>query len=264
MLVILLSFIVIGIIAPYFTYDPYDFITYYTTPPSNDHLLGTDTRGRDILARLIVGIRDSITLGAVAAILSLAIALLVGGLGGFIGGAVDESVNLFSNVFLVIPTMPILVILSLLLVQRSIFLVAGIIALTSWAGAARAIRSQILSLRSRKFVDLARITGKSNLGILIKEILPNMLSYIFVLFCGSIGGAMIAEAGISLLGLGPSTTITLGIMFHEAIVTHALLRGSWWIFLPPGIMLTIIPATLLLLGSVIDDVFNPKMVKQYG
>ena len=250
-------------IGPYVTVDPYEFMTFRAEPPSDEHRLGTDTRGRDLLARLVVGIRESVLVGVVAGMLTLLIALVIGGLGGFIGGALDDILNLNSNVFLVIPTLPILIILSLLLEHRSIFLIAGIISLTSWAGTARAMRAQVLSLRRRSFVNLARITGKGNLSILFKEILPNMLGYVFVTFCGTVGVAMIAEAGISLLGLGPSKTVTLGLMLHEALVTGALLAGRWWIFLPPGAMLTLFPAALVIMGSVIDDAFNPKMVRQY-
>ncbi len=262
-LIVIVSFVAIGVIGPYMTPDPYDFVTYRAEPPSEEYRLGTDTLGRDVLARLVVGIRDSILLGAVAGMLSLLIIILTGGLGGFVGGVLDDVLNLNSNVFLVIPTLPILIILSLLLEHRSIFLVAGIISLTSWAGGARAMRAQVLSLKRRRFVDLARITGIGNLSILFKEILPNMLSYVFVSFCGAVGGAMIAEAGISLLGLGPSTTITLGLMLYEALATGALLGGRWWLFLPPGILLTVFPAALVIMGSAIDATFNPKMIEHY-
>ena len=145
--------------------------------------------------------------------------------------------------------------------DRSIFLVAGIIAFTSWAGPARAIRSQVLSLKTREFVNLARLSGKSKIDIVLREIFPNMLSYILITFCEVVGGAMISEAGISMLGLGPTTVTSLGSMLHWSFISQAPSMGAWWWFVPPGVVLVIFVGSLIMVASVIDDVFNPRLQK---
>jgi peptide/nickel transport system permease protein len=197
--------------------------------------------------------------GFLAGIIGLLIAFTVGGFSAYIGGLADETINTISNVFLVLPVIPILIILSVSLKERSLFTVAGFIGLIIWAGAARSLRSQVLSLKERNFVNLARISGKGTTSIIFKEIFPNMLSYVFISFCGMFGGAIMAEAGISLIGLGPTTLATLGSMLHWSIALQAIHIGVWWWFVPPGIVLISFTGALLAMGSVIDDVLNPKL-----
>ena len=216
--------------------------------------------GRDVFAQLVHGTRYSLTVGFFAGLIGLLIGFTLGGLSGYIGlMAVSESLNMLSNIFLIIPTVPLLIVLSSTLKIRSLLMVAMIIALTIWPGTARSLRSQILSLKERDFVNVARISGKSKLEIIFKELLPNMLSYVFISFCGMFGGAVMAEAGISLIGLGPTDIVTLGSMLHWSIANYALTNRVWWWFVPPGIVLISFTGSLIMLGSVIDDVLNPKL-----
>jgi len=256
---VILFIVSIGVIGPYLTLDPYKRTGGRYEPPSSTHILGTDILGRDVLALLVNGIRNSLMVGFFAGIIGLLIAFVVGGFCAYIGGLTDETINTLTNVFLVLPVIPILIILSASLKSRSLFTVAGFIGLIIWSGAARSLRSQVLSLKERNFVNLARISGKSNANIIFIEIFPNMLSYIFISFCGMFGGAIMAEAGISLIGLGPTTIETLGSMLHWAIMNQAIHIGVWWWFVPPGIVLISFTGALLALGSVIDDVINPKL-----
>ena len=241
------------------TLDPYDYTGGRYEPPSSQHILGTDILGRDVWAQLIVGIRNSLMVGFLAGAIGLLIAFLVGGFGGYIGGLLDEGINTITNVFIVLPTIPILIILSATLKQRSLLTVAGFIAIIIWSGGARSLRAQVLSLKERDFVRLARISGKSTLDIIFREIFPNMLSYVFISFCGMFGGAVMAEAGISMIGLGPTTIETLGSMLHWSIMNQAIHMGVWWWFIPPGIVLISFTGALFAMGSVIDDVLNPKL-----
>jgi len=262
-LVVVVAFIVVAVVGPYFTADPNEFVGPRYQPPSSKYPLGTDALGRDVLAQLVMGLRNSLWVAVLAGIFGMIIALVIGGFGAYAGGFLDEGLNTLSNLFLVLPTIPILIILSVLFEYRTLFLVAGIISLTNWPGSARAIRAQVLSLKRRNMVKLARLSGKGKIRIIFEEIFPNMLSYIFILFCGMLGGAMISEAGISLIGLGPTTTVTLGLMLHRAIVNQALYMKAWWWLIPPGLLLVSFTAALIVMGSVIDELLNPKMIPKY-
>jgi len=215
--------------------------------------------GRDIFAQLCVAIRDSFWVGIIAGLSSLIIAILIGGVLSYKKGLVDEGANLVTNIFLVLPELVILIIIAALLGYRSLEIVGILIGLFSWPWMARSLRSQILSLRERKFVDLARISGKSDLSIVVKEILPNMLAYVFLVLIIAVSGAVVAEAGISVLGLGPSTGFTLGKMLQLAISWNATSSGIWWYFGPPGLILTVLTGTLVMITALIDDVLNPKV-----
>jgi peptide/nickel transport system permease protein len=161
-------------------------------------------------------------------------------------------------VFLVLPELIILIVIASLLGKRSLIIVAILIALFNWAWMARSIRSQILSLKERKFVDLSRISGRSNFVIVVKELLPNMLAYIFLVLIIGISSAVVIESGISVIGLGPTEGFTLGKMLDLVIRHEAAQQGKWWYFIPPGLILVIFTGSLIMITAVIDDVLNPR------
>ncbi len=253
-ILIILGFAILGAIGPFFVADPLKSIGRPMEPPSWDHLLGTDIFGRDLFSWLVHGIRNSLMVGVLAGAISLLIAITLGGLSGYLRGFVGESINCIINIFLVIPVVPLLIILSTLSTQRSHLLVALFIGCVSaWPGSARAIRAQVLSLREKEFVNLAITTGKGDGSILFGEILPNMLSYIFLQFCGAVAHAMLSEAGISLIGLGPANVPTLGLMLHRAIQNLSILLGMWWWFIPPGVTLVILSGALYTISIVYES-----------
>jgi peptide/nickel transport system permease protein len=256
---IVIFIIVMGIIGPYFTMDPDDFTGKKYESPSWNHKLGTDLLGRDVWAQLVHGVRNSLMVGFIAGLLGLVFAFVVGGIGAYKGGWTDEGLNLISNVFLILPLIPILVIISVLFKERSLLLIAFIISIVMWPGAARALRSQVLSLKERGFVDLARISGKGSLRIVFGEIFPNMLAYVFIQFVGMVGSSIVMEAGISLIGLGPSNIATLGSILYWSIIAHAIHLGIWWWFIPPGLVILLFTGSMFMIGSLIDDVLNPKL-----
>jgi peptide/nickel transport system permease protein len=258
-LAVVIFMIIVGIIGPFFTIDPDAFSGGRNESPSWNHKAGTDIFGHDLWSRLIYGLRNSLLVGFTAGLIALIIAFMVGGIGAYRGGLFDDGLNLFSNVFLTLPTVPLLLVLSVALGQRSLFFIAFVISIILWAGAARALRSQVLSLKERGFVGLARVSGKGNLKILFGEIFPNMLAYVFIQFVGMVGAAIVAEAGISLLGLGPSDVVTLGNILHWAIGNQAVSAGIWWWFVPPGIVIVLFTGSMIMIGSVMDDVLNPKL-----
>ena len=256
---VVIFIIIVGIIGPFFTVNPNKYIGGKFEPPSWNHKLGCDLFGQDVWARLVLGIRHSLVVGFVAGSIALLIAFMMGGVGAYKGGLVDDVSNLLSNVFLTIPVVPVLIVLSVLFGHRSLYLVAAIIAIIQWPGTARALRSQVLSLKGREFVDLARILGKGDSRILFGEIFPNMLAYVFIQFVGMIGSAIVMEAGISLLGLGPTWVVTLGNMLHWAIQNQGVFMGIWWWFIPPGVVILLFTGSMIMIGSVIDDVLNPRL-----
>lgn len=256
---IILFFTILGIIGPPLTRSPTEQVGSKYEPPSWHVKLGTDCFGYDVWAQFVLGIRNSLIVGFIVGVIAIMIALLIGGSGAYKGGMIDGVTNTLSNIMLTLPMIPVLIILAALFEQRSLFLVAFILGITGWSGAARNFRSQTLSLKERNFVDLAKITGKSDFKIVFTEVLPNMLGYVFVSFVSSIGGAIMAEAGISMIGLGPTTATTLGSMLHWSIIRGAIMKEVWWWFIPPGIFLITMTGSLISVGSLIDDVLNPKL-----
>jgi peptide/nickel transport system permease protein len=258
--VIVIGITMLGVIGPFVTRDPSKIgAGGIYEPPSLAFLLGTDMAGRDVFAQLCVAIRDSLWVGIIAGFSSLGIAILLGGVLAYKKGLIDEGANFVTNVFLVLPELVILIIIAALLQGRSLVVVGILIGLFSWPWMARSIRSQILSLRERRFVDLARISGKSDLSIVVKEILPNMLAYVFLVLIIGVSSAVVVEAGISVIGLGPTEGFTLGMMLEWAISWNAPLAGKWWYFIPAGLILVILTGTLIMITAVIDDVLNPKV-----
>jgi len=255
---IVIVIILLGMIGPFFTRDPLKIIGNIYEPPSSQFLLGTDMAGRDVFAQLCNAIRDSLMVGFIAGFSAVGIAILIGAVLVYEGGVVDEGANVITNVFLVIPQLPILIFVASLLGKRSLVMVAILIGLFNWPWMARSIRSQILSLKERKFVDLSQISGKNNFTIVIKELLPNMLAYIFLVLIIGISSAVVIESGISVIGLGPTEGFTLGKMLDLVIRHEAAQRGKWWYFIPPGLILVIFTGSLIMITAVIDNVLNPK------
>lgn len=266
----------IGIIGPFVTPDPLEFrYEERGLPPlSRGHLLGTTAPwGQDVFAQLCHGIRNSLFVGILGGGLGTLIAVLVGALGPYKGGLADDISNFITNIMLVFPVYPVLLILSaiapsendvlfFILRGRSIQLVALLIALTSWPWAARTIRSQVLSLKEREFVNLARISGMRGREIVLKEVLPNMMAYVTMVFVLLAGGAMLAETGISLLGVGPlpQKYVTLGSMIYNCMNNSvASWREIWWWYVPPGVVLTLLLSAVFIMHSGMDEVFNPRL-----
>ena len=230
--------------------------------PSGAHWLGTDHLGLDMLARLVAGLRSSLYVGFLAGVVATVVGTLIGVYGGYKGGLLDDVLTAFTNLFLVIPQLIILVLLSASLQEgRSRTLIALIIGCTAWTWSARAVRAQASSLRSRDHVSLARINGYGTLGIVIFHILPYLLSYVFMVFILQTAIAILLEATISLLGLGPYDSVSLGTILNDAIKSEALLDGAWWAFFPPMILVTVIAFSLYVVNTAMEGVFNPRLRK---
>lgn len=229
--------------------------------PSATSWLGTDNFGRDVFTQLMFGTRTSLIIGAVAGSIATLIGLIIGTTAGYVGGIIEDGLMAFTNVVITIPSIVILILLSIAISTRSIVVMGLIIGVTSWPWTARAVRAQASSLRAREHVDIARISGAGTPSLIIFEILPFMLSYVVMAFVLQLSSGILQEAALSMLGLGPSGTISLGIMLQWALLWESVRTGAWWAFVPPALMLTLIAFSLLLLQSSIDEIFNPRLRK---
>lgn len=262
---VILSIILFGVVGPRVVRDPHEMnrdqvgFPRIFERPSSEFILGTDDYGHDVFAQLAHGTKNSLKVGFITGSLVVLIAVIMGSLGAYKGGWADEISMLVTNIAIVFPMLPLLIILAAFLEQRSLYLVGFLIAIVAWPWAARAIRSQVLSLKERDFVKLARATAMRDRTVAIVEVLPNMLAYILMVLVIALGGGIVAEAGISMIGLGPTETITLGTMLYWSIANETVRSGFWWLFVPPGLILTVFLVALYILHSCMDEVFNPRL-----
>jgi peptide/nickel transport system permease protein len=228
-------------------------------PPSAEHLLGTDQQGRDVLADLIYGTPTSLEIGVIAGVIGVTLGALMGLIAGYAGGIVDEVIRIIVDILLTIPSLMILIIAASMLGTVSVEAMALIIAALAWMWPARAVRAQVLTMRERMYVQLARFNGASNLRIILRELLPNLMPYLAANLVGAISGAILASVGLSTLGLGPVTRPSLGLTFYWAITYGALIRQMWWWFLPPIVIIVILFLGLFLMSQGLDQIANPRL-----
>ena len=222
-------------------------------------LLGTDNEGQSVIANLVYGTRTSLIVGLIAGTIATVIGLAVGLIAGFKGGLVDNILSSVTNILLVIPVIIVIILISVALDSRSIFVLALVIGVCSWPWLARAVRAQTTSVRTREHIDVAMMSGASFWSILVRDVLPYLLSYVVMAFVLQVSGAILFEATLSMLGLGPSGAVSLGVMLYWAIAWGSVRTGAWWAFVPPTVMLTMISFSLLLLQSSLDELFNPRL-----
>lgn len=226
-------------------------------------ILGTDNFGRDVLTELLDATKTSLRVGLIAGIVATLIGLFLGLLSGYLGGMVDNIITFVTNLFTVIPSFILLILISYSVGQaaRGVNLVATIIGLTSWTWTTRSVRSQVISLRNRDHVNLSKLSGHSMMRIVLTDILPYIASYVVMAFILQISSGILAEAQLSMLGLGPSTstTATLGLMMNWANLYAAPLNGSWWAYFPVVIMIALISFSLNLMNTGLDQIFNPQL-----
>ena len=238
---------------------PLEFSGPTEQAPSSDYWFGTTAFGQDIYAQFVNGLRAAFLVGALGGGLAWLIGAAVGFTAGYRGGWVDDVLNMLTNVVLVIPTIAILIIVAAYLEVQSYAVEAVFIGLTSWPWAARAVRAQTFSLKTREFVDVARLSGRNTRQIIVTELAPNMSSYLLMMFILLFGGAILIGATLDFLGLGPSESVSLGLMMNSAFLSSALVLGSWWWFVPPGVGIIAIVGGLYVMNVGLDEIFNPKL-----
>jgi peptide/nickel transport system permease protein len=256
---LLLFFILLAVLGPLLVQgDPNAFLGPRNQPPSFDHPLGTTGQGQDVLLQLIHGAQTSLTVGITVGILATTIGVLIGVAAAYFGGFVDELLSLTTNVFIILPGLPLLVALAAFLppgMSTMIF----VLVITGWAGSARVIRAQAMSLRARDFIAAATVAGERPLRIMTREILPNMASIVVGVFVGTVTYGIAAQAGLEFLGLGDLSRVSWGTQLYWASNNAALLQGAWWTFLPPGLCIAVVGFGLTLMNYGADEITNPRL-----
>ncbi|MEV7969690.1 ABC transporter permease [Sphaerisporangium sp. NPDC088356] len=257
---IVLAFLALGLAGPLLTAaEPNAYVGLPMQPPSGEYWFGTTTFGQDVFAQFVYGLRTTFLVGVLGGGVAAVVGMLVGFVAGYRGGLVDEILNMLTNIVLVLPALAVLLIINAYLGIRSVGAQALFIGLTSWPWAARAIRAQTFSLRTRDFVDLARLSGANTWKIITREIAPNMSSYLFMTFILLFGGSILIASSLDFIGLGPTEGVSLGLMLQNASQWSAMQLGLWWWFIPPGAGITAVVGALYVANVGLDEVFNPKL-----
>ena len=259
-LTIIMFFILMAIIGPLFVKaDPSAMTQAMLAPPSSTHLLGTTQTGQDIFAQLIDGSRPTLIVAFLSSIIATVISVAVGLAGGYLGGISDEMLSVLSNIFLVIPALPLVIVIAGYLPNKGDISVTLVIALTGWAWGARVIRAQTLSIRRRDFIEAARATGESTPRILFWEILPNETAIVTASFLFMVIFALLTAAGLAFLGLANVSEWSWGTMLYWAQNDSALQTGAWWWFVPPGLCIALLGTGLSLMNFGFDEITNPRL-----
>jgi peptide/nickel transport system permease protein len=230
--------------------------------PSAQHTLGTDSQGRDVLTMLVLGTPQTFRIGLIAGLVGVCIGLICGLVAGYLGGFVDATIRVVSDSLMTVPGIAILLVIAINVGHMTVELMGLTVAALSWMYPTRQIRAQVLSIRERPFIAVARASGASELEIIFGEIMPNLLPYIAASFVGATSGAMLASVGLEALGLGTNDVHTLGTMIYWAQKYSAVLRGQWWWFGPPIAMIATIFIGLFFVSAGIDRFANPRLRQQ--
>ncbi|MFI7277112.1 dipeptide/oligopeptide/nickel ABC transporter permease/ATP-binding protein [Streptomyces sp. NPDC049879] len=260
-LLLVVGIALFGVLGPLFTGDPNAIDSMGMTSPSGEFWLGTTQTGQDVLAQLAHATRGSLQVGLLVGVLATALSAVFGIIGAYVGGALDEGFSLFSNVMLVIPGLPLVIVIAGFVPapDRGWWTIAVVLAVTGWAASARVLRAQTLSLRNRDYVAAARVAGEKRWRIVSVEILPNLLPLLASQFVFAVIAAILSEAGLAFLGLGATNSHTLGTMLYFAQNGWALQYEAWWWFVPPGLMIAFFGCGLSLINFSIDEIINPKL-----
>ncbi len=224
-----------------------------------EHPLGTENSGRDMLALIIVGAPNSFMVGVVAAAVGMSVGIILGFTAGFVGGRADDVIRLLSDVTITIPSLMVLIVIQSLLRQVELSTMALLIALFAWPSPTRLIRAQVLTMRESGYVQMAKLSGASTFSIMFREIMPNLIPYLFASFIGNATGAILAAVGLETLGLGPQRIPTLGGTIYDAISAAAILRNMWWWWGLPTLLLAFMFIGLLLINLGFDEIANPRL-----
>ena len=232
-------------------------------PPSAEYPLGTDTMGRQLLPVLLVGTQYTLEIGLLAGTAGLLVGIILGFAAGYFGGPLDSFMRSAADIGLTIPGLAVLVVIASVLKEKmSPQLMAGVIALLAWMWPTRTIRAQVLTMRERPYVEIARLSGMNDLKIIVQELLPNLLPYLAASFVGAVSGAIMAAVGLEALGLGPQNEPTLGMTIFWCMYYGAILRGIWWWWVPPMAAISYVFVGLFMIASGLDELANPRLRRE--
>lgn len=259
-LILFAVFVFLAIFGPMLApYDPSTIGQDVLAPPSAAHLLGTTQTGQDVLSQLLVGAGPTLEIGFLAGVVATALSIIVGVSAGYFAGSGGEALSLLSNVFLVIPGLPLLIVLTSYVPRASTWEIALVLAVVGWAWGARVLRAQTMSLRQQEFVQAAKAAGESDLRIIFLEILPNEIAIVATSFVYTVVGAISFYVALTFLGIGNINTWNWGTMLYYAESNEAITTGSWWWYAPPGVAVALILLALVMLNFGIDEFINPRL-----
>jgi peptide/nickel transport system permease protein len=254
-LVVVVFLSVVALLAPALApYDPLAMGTQALSPPSTDHLMGTDHLGRDVLSGVLWGLRISLIVGLGSALISVVVGILIGSPAGYWRGRLDNALMRATDAFMVLPTF-FLILLVVSVFGASIWKLIALIGITNWPPIARLVRAEFLSLREREFILAARTVGVSHFTIMLRHILPNALPVVIPTISLRTAGAIITEASLSFLGVGDPNVVSLGQMLMHAL---QFMRMAWWTATFPGLTIFVIVLALNLMGDGLNDALNPR------
>ena len=258
-LALLVLFVLLALLTPVISpADPSQISDAVSLPPSAAHWFGTTSEGQDVLAHTLWGSRSSLLVGFGVGIAATLIGIVIGMLSAYFGKIVDDLLSLFTNIFLLIPGLPLLVVLAAYLPPGQ-GTVAIVLIVTGWAGSARVLRAQALSIRGKDFVATAVVTGEGALRVMFREILPNMASVVMTTFLGCVIFGIGAQAGLEFLGLGDTSTVSWGTNLYWASNDGSLMTGNWWVFLPSGLCIALVAFGLAMVNYAVDEITNPRL-----
>jgi peptide/nickel transport system permease protein len=260
-IVLILALIAIGLIGPRFidVENAAPTSALPDQPPSADLPLGSDDHGRDMLAVLVAGVPLTLRVGFIAGTVGLLIGIILGFLSGYQGGFLDTVIRMIVDTLLTVPGLLVLIIIANTIKGViDINLMALVVASLAWMHPTRTIRAQVLSIRERAYVHMAKLSGMSSIEIIVRELIPNLLPYLAASFVGAVAGAVLASIGLEALGLGPQNEPTIGMTIYWSITFNAMLRGLWWWWLPPIAVIVVLFTGLFLISAGLDEVANPR------
>jgi peptide/nickel transport system permease protein len=263
-LAILLAIVLFSLLGPVFV-DPHNAHVGAIAPrrpPSWDHFLGSDSQGRDVMTLLVFGTPNTLKMGLIAGVIGVGLGLVFGLLGGSFGGLIDAVIRIVADALLTVPAIAILVIIAGNIDRMTTNIMALVVASLSWMFTTRTIRAQVLSIRERSYVEVARVNGEGEFEILFREIMPNLLPFVVASFVGTVGSAILAVISLEALGLGALEETTLGNTIYWSQQSAAVLRGYWWWWGPPIIIIALIFVGLFLTSVGFDRFANPRLARR--
>jgi peptide/nickel transport system permease protein len=257
----LTAIILFALIGPHLV-DPKQAQVAATIPrqaPNAQHWLGTDVQGRDLWTVMVLAVPNTLKIGLIAGLVGTVVGLVLALIAGFFGSWPDAVIRLLCDALLTVPAIAILVIIAANIEEMTVEVMALVVAALAWMFPARTMRAQVLTVRERSYIEVARANGVSDLGLIFREIMPNLMPFIVASFVGAVAGAMLAAVGLEALGLGANQSQTLGVTIFWSQEYTAVLRGMWWWWAPPMVAISLIFLALFLTSAGMDRFANPRL-----
>jgi len=258
-LIIVLSFVIVAVAAPWIApFEPFYFAGDPLMKPSSTFPFGTDQVGRDIFSRVIYGTRVSLLVGLIASAMTIGLGSAIGLVSGYLGGWVDNGLMRITDLFIILPALPLMLIMASIL-GKGIMNIIIVITVVGWTATARMVRSQTMSLKERPFIEASRAIGSTDLHTIVRHIVPNVFPLVFANGMIAVVDAILSEAGLSFLGFGDPSSPSWGMVLHYADAAGSTVNGYWWYIVPPGICIMLLVMGFAFISYSTDQILNPRL-----